>query len=496
MDPLSLVRDFNVGKKAERIRVDGDDVNFDGQYVFPKKTFTAFRAARDYCTLEVVLYVLKTRGLAQPDYLRQAAASSLDVLSFIERRKLLEYLDGKGNLQLEAGPTIPASLTDLSGDDLEPAAKRAKQDGAAATLQGEQFHRQLRDRNTMLLAPQKEFKIVLDIANRAHMQLSNMFKQQQQQAAAAAAKAQAHKDRQTQAPAAKPAAAMPAATKPVGRFDRDTTADALKAMGGDAALGINQVINMYGTHAVPNQQPTSATNGAGQPVPGQPAQQPTRSKPAATQQQPFSQHRHGTQKPGPPTSSHHVKQLAGRAPAPMVTPSDPLQGAVPIIIVPSGMTAMINMYNARQFLEEGRFEPSNAAISAGLPKQSSMTIKRTVGKPAGKGVPYLVTDKPPDKKDTAMWSRVVAVIVQGAKWQFKDWPHKGAAQGEMLDTFSKVAGFYIHFSDDKVPEVVAGWNVRRLGLAREKRHMDTPVLLDLFGHLDAFLSARKSPLAY
>lgn len=92
----------------------------------------------------------------------------------------------------------------------------------------------------------------------------------------------------------------------------------------------------------------------------------------------------------------------------------------------------------------------------------------------------------------------------------------------MMETFSKVAGFYIHFQDEKVrvlpccekaliyhvmglctfygfvqvPEVVMSWNVKRLGLAREKRHMDMPVMLDFYRHLDAFLVAQRSNLAF
>lgn len=31
-----------------------------------------------------------------------------------------------------------------------------------------------------------------------------------------------------------------------------------------------------------------------------------------------------------------------------------------------------------------------------------------------------------------MWGRVVAVIVQGAKWQFKDWPFKVGLAGAPL----------------------------------------------------------------
>lgn len=43
-------------------------------------------------------------------------------------------------------------------------------------------------------------------------------------------------------------------------------------------------------------------------------------------------------------------------------------------------------------------------------------------------MPYDVTDRPPPA-GSPDWERVVAVVVQGAKWQFKDWPHKVGMAG-------------------------------------------------------------------
>lgn len=245
---------------------------------------------------------------------------------------------------------------------------------------------------------------------------------------------------------------------------------------------------------------------------------------------------------------------------------------------------MINMYNARSFLEEGKFETTAQAQARGEPKQAALVFNRTAIKPPGKSVPYMVTDKPPAKvgccfvacfrrgpcprdaccnpaacmvvakasrsagactegvllarlgwarasghcstlasarsldkpvaaashcsfaQGSPDWHRVVAVIVQGAKWQFKDWTFfkvggagglggicscsclfltlllrllfaapsscwacharatthvaaavalparalQGAAEGELLETFNHVAGFFMHFQDEKV----------------------------------------------
>lgn len=43
-----------------------------------------------------------------------------------------------------------------------------------------------------------------------------------------------------------------------------------------------------------------------------------------------------------------------------------------------------------------------------------------------------------------------AVLVQGKAWQFKEFPFRGAAQGDMVDTFSNIFGAFFYYKDDKV----------------------------------------------
>lgn len=79
----------------------------------------------------------------------------------------------------------------------------------------------------------------------------------------------------------------------------------------------------------------------------------------------------------------------------------------------AGMTAMVNMYNAKVFLEEGRYEPSAAVQARGVQKVSSDTFMRTFGKPPGtKPVPYQVTDKaPPAVRGWCVRVRMMRVLL-------------------------------------------------------------------------------------
>lgn len=87
MDPLTLLKDFNLGKKSEQVKVVGEQVHFGTSYVFPKASFTAFKGgARDYYTLEAVLYVLQTRQLSQAEFLKAANAAKISTFSFVDRK--------------------------------------------------------------------------------------------------------------------------------------------------------------------------------------------------------------------------------------------------------------------------------------------------------------------------------------------------------------------------------------------------------------------------
>lgn len=158
------------------------------------------------------------------------------------------------------------------------------------------------------------------------------------------------------------------------------------------------------------------------------------------------------------------------------------------------MTAMLNMHNAVPFLEEGRFLPPQQAMAMATgPKPSSLTFKRTAHRASP--VQYQVTEKAP-AAGSPDWERVVAVVVQGAKWQFREWPHKGAKDGELADVFNKVCGFHLHYMDEKVVPPVSDWNVRRVALHRESRHKDVNAMMDLFKQLDLFLATQRSGLQY
>jgi hypothetical protein len=94
------------------------------------------------------------------------------------------------------------------------------------------------------------------------------------------------------------------------------------------------------------------------------------------------------------------------------------------------MSAMLNIYNARAFLAEGKFVPSGEAYAKDPTREGGPAGLVAFERSALRAPPlptYQVTDAVPPPRSPD-WARVVAVVVQGKAWQFRDWPFKGAAQ--------------------------------------------------------------------
>jgi hypothetical protein len=229
--------------------------------------------------------------------------------------------------------------------------------------------------------------------------------------------------------------------KPSGRLERDTRAETAKALGQSEELGLG-----YGEPGLPGAASGSAgaSGGGGG---GAPAAAAAAGGGAAV----------AAARPQRPAGGKLSRAAA--VPAPAAASGKKRQGP-PIILVPAGLSALVNMYNARQLLEEGLFvhrcggrdpsfgpspshplcfnqpthslctttqttshptnmqpnktptrpPPHSQEVMAASPqKPTSCTFRRTLLR--DKPVPYVVTDKPP-ARGSSDWKRVVAVIVQ------------------------------------------------------------------------------------
>lgn len=89
-------------------------------------------------------------------------------------------------------------------------------------------------------------------------------------------------------------------------------------------------------------------------------------------------------------------------------------------------------------------------------------------------------------KHSADWDRIVAVIPQGAEWQFKGWKYT-----QPVDIFSRTFGFYIGYEGAPVPKEVLNWNVKLNNVHRDKRGLDSVTFSNFWNSLDEWIAVHK-----
>ena len=150
----------------------------------------------------------------------------------------------------------------------------------------------------------------------------------------------------------------------------------------------------------------------------------------------------------------------------------------PIILVPMNKNAPVNMLNVYQLLQEGKYvkpdKTGNGAFGGfEALRKEVVEVVRTVN---GKRWTFEVRDS--TKGFTkGQWKRVVAVITDGADWQFKGWPFE-----TLVDLFCTVKGIYFRERSKYVelPEHVTKWRVNILDLASTHLQHRFQALRDAF----------------
>lgn len=162
---------------------------------------------------------------------------------------------------------------------------------------------------------------------------------------------------------------------------------------------------------------------------------------------------------------------------------------VPIILVPHASQVLINLYNVKEFLEDGVYVPNDVKFKefeAEGVKPDCVTVQKKFGRDRVVRA-YEVRDRVSGLKPED-WDRVVAAFVLGKEWQFKDWPFK-----DCVEIFDKILGFYMRFDDDSLDsaKTVKQWNVKIISIGRNKRHQDRAAALDVWERLEEFMRSRS-----
>lgn len=61
----------------------------------------------------------------------------------------------------------------------------------------------------------------------------------------------------------------------------------------------------------------------------------------------------------------------------------------------------------------------------------------------------------------------------------------------MADSFHHVLGIHVGMKNERVPDSVKTWNVKRFQLHPHERHGDQSVVLEIFAAIDQFVAKRQ-----
>nr|CAD7258374.1 unnamed protein product [Timema shepardi] len=456
-------------------------------------------AAKEYYTLECLLFLLKNVTLAHPVYVRQAAAENIPVVRRPDRKDLLAYLNGEtassASIDKAAPLEIPTQVKRTAEDTLDSIAKKPRFE----ELQVQKVKEQLAAR---LDAP-KEASVTVDNIKSLSEAMSV------EKIAAIKAKRLAKKRTTIKG---NDDIGLGSDLKVMLDFDVDVTKDIvsrerqwrtrttiLQSAGKIFAKNIFAILQSIkareeGRHRPPQQTPMMT-----------PQATPMRSAPQPAVYNRYDQERFIRQKEETEgfkidtMGTYHGMTLKsvteGTQPKKHVLPSQPSIQAprpisearpsaqpnkrisrTPIIIIPAATTSLITMYNAKDVLQDLRFVSTEEKKLQGGKRDNEILLQR---RKEAFTVPYRIIDNP-QKLTNADWDRVVAVFVMGPAWQFKGWPWDGSP----VEIFSKICAFHVKYDEMKLDGNVARWAVHVIELSRTKRHLDRAALMVFWEKLD------------
>lgn len=149
-----------------------------------------------------------------------------------------------------------------------------------------------------------------------------------------------------------------------------------------------------------------------------------------------------------------------------------------IIIVPAGSAALLTLHNVKDFVMDSKYVPVNEARARG-PKPASIRLEHS-------GYSFEFIDNPA-RLTLSDWSRVLACFTLTSTWQFKGWKWETP-----LELFQHITGFHVYFDDVALDSTVAGWNVTKLALSRNKRHLDATAVMTFWTRINDAIKTRLS----
>lgn len=94
MDPLTALRKYTIRNALHEIILDGDFYIFGNEFKFHRNIETAYRSRNGFYTLDSLLLFARNIKSRHRDYMMQASAAKLQVVTFTDKKRVQDYLEG------------------------------------------------------------------------------------------------------------------------------------------------------------------------------------------------------------------------------------------------------------------------------------------------------------------------------------------------------------------------------------------------------------------
>ncbi|KAH3795821.1 hypothetical protein DPMN_149382, partial [Dreissena polymorpha] len=457
-DVLSILKQYNTNKKEI---IEKDDQIIFGEFAWPKDVRTNYLVwgtgkdgvPKEYYTLDCILFLLKNVQLAHPLYVREAAATNVQVVRRADRKDLLAFLNGETTTSASIDKSAPLEISLQRPTQVKRTAEETsnEQEKKKPRLEEEQVQQAKRNWIHKIDGYKESSVLPAALASSSLHEAMPLEK-------IAAIKAKRAKIKRTKIkgdddiqPGALEQRSFVDAEVDVTRdiVSRErlwrTRTTILQSNGKQFSKNIFSLLQSIKAR---EEGPSRSSHG----VPHTPSVPQPKPQPIAYNR--YAQESFGAKES---TEGFNIETMgtyhgmtlksvtegatAPRKPAALQPPSQPQAAPAsrpisqarpppgqkkgsrtPIIIIPAATTSLITMFNAKDVLQDLRFMSTEQKKSQGAKRDNEVLIQRR--KQGGNTVPYRIIDNAL-KLTPEDWDRVVAVFVQGPAWQFKGWPWDG-----------------------------------------------------------------------
>lgn len=165
---------------------------------------------------------------------------------------------------------------------------------------------------------------------------------------------------------------------------------------------------------------------------------------------------------------------------------------IPIIIVPpQTVSPFVGLSTVQSLLTDFKYVESKLPPGGDAASESKMYIYRKASSNSqGAGKPYQIVDQPLKVLCKDDWKRVICVFVHGPTWQFKKWPFKGGI-GEI---FQNMKGIHCKWTNAPLDKNVSKMNVETFEFNTRSRHTDFVTVKKMWTSIDQFAAKHKPNL--